>query len=160
MGSVAACGRERSLPPLLLVAVVAGALAGCTGAPLSDDPVGTASPTASAVAEGPAASEPAADDLDRFDAVNRAVIAADASAGGTAFVAALAEAGFDRRAIEVTSDTTTLGEPADSIQFAVRVDDRCLVGQYGGASGGYRSMGAAVLGTGGCLVGATGAAER
>ncbi|GAA1061224.1 DUF6993 domain-containing protein [Agromyces bracchium] len=83
------------------------------------------------------------------------MLEADAAAGGPAFVDALVEAGFDRGAMQVTSDTTTLGEPADSIQFSVRIGDRCLVGQYGPAAGGYRSAEQPGLGTGGCLVGAT-----
>jgi len=94
-------------------------------------------------------------DLARFDEVNLAVIEADAEASGLAFVDALAAAGFDRAAMQVTSDTTTLGEPADSIQFSVRIGDRCLIGQYGPASDGYRSTERPGLGAGGCLVGAT-----
>lgn len=141
---------------VVLVTAVVATTGGCA-APSVDSGAGQASeqaPTASTAPMVPTPEPSGADDLARFDGVNRGVIAADESPGGFAFVDALAEAGFDRASIEVTADTTTLGERADSIQFAVRVDDRCLIGQYGEGSDGYRSMEAGVLGTGGCLVGA------
>lgn len=97
----------------------------------------------------------AAENLAYFDSVNRAVIAADPSPGGRAFIDALVAAGFDRAAMQVTADTTTLGEPADSIQFAVAFGPDCLVGQFGPKSDGYQSAVRPALGTGGCLVGAT-----
>jgi hypothetical protein len=145
---------------VLLVAGLALALAGCAGPdavepePGGNGAAATASPAPGG--ETPAPSTPGVVDvLARFDEANLAVIAADASPPGRAFVDALAEAGFDRAAMELTSDTTTLGEPADSIQFAVRIGDRCLIGQYGPGAGGYRSAERPGLGTGGCLVGAT-----
>lgn len=126
--------------------------AGATGAPR---------PVPSTVAP-PGSVEPvlrpelsAAENLAFFDSVNRAVIAADPSAGGRAFIDALVAAGFDRAAMQVTADTTTLGEPADSIQFAVAFGPDCLVGQFGPKSDGYQSAVRPALGTGGCLVGAT-----
>ncbi|MUN08440.1 hypothetical protein GLX25_15110 [Agromyces luteolus] len=140
---------------------VALALAGCTGSDARDaasTPGPPTSPAPTATDGDAPADEPATgalDELGRFDEVNRAVIAADAAAGGRAFLDALAAAGFDRSAMQVTSDTTTLGEPADSIQFSVRIGDRCLIGQYGPASDGYRSAERPGLGSGGCLVGAT-----
>lgn len=144
----------------LLVASVALALAGCAGPEaVEPEPGGTGSASTASPAPTAGASTSltpaAAAEFARFDEVNLAVIAADASAPGLAFVDALAEAGFDRAAMELTSDTTTLGEPADSIQFAVRIGDRCLIGQYGPGAGGYRSAQRPGLGTGGCLVGAT-----
>jgi hypothetical protein len=97
----------------------------------------------------------AAENLAFFDSVNEAVIAADVDAGGRAFIDALVAAGFDRSAMQVTDDTTTLGEPADSIQFAVAIGADCLIGQYGPKSGGYQSAVRPALGTGGCLIGDT-----
>ena len=90
-----------------------------------------------------------------FDSVNVGVIAADASAGGRAFIDALVAAGFDKAQMEVTADRTTVDLPADSVQFAVLFEGECLIGQYGPASGGYHSAVAPALGTGGCLVGET-----
>jgi hypothetical protein len=98
---------------------------------------------------------PAAENLAYFDSVNRAVIAADSAAGGRAFIDALVAAGFDRAGMQVTDDTTTLGEPADSIQFAVGFGPDCLIGQYGAKSDGYQSAVRPALGTGGCLIGDT-----
>jgi hypothetical protein len=152
---------------LASVAILVG-MAGCTApsaqpAP-STDAAATATPSASASA--PATTEPApvpslrpelaaSENLAYFDLVNRQVIAADPAAGGRDFIDALTAAGFDRAAMEVTSDTTTLGDPADSIQFAVRFQDACLVGQYGPKSDGYHGAVRPALGTGGCLVGET-----
>ena len=130
-----------------------GASASGSAAPASPGPSPTQGPD-----EAPPALRPdgsATDNLPYFDAVNLAVIAADADAGGRAFVDALAAAGFDRAAMQVTADTTTIGDPADSIQFAVRFAGECLVGQYGPKSDGYHSAVRPALGTGGCLVGST-----
>ena len=97
----------------------------------------------------------ASDNLAYFDSVNVAVIAADASAGGRAFIDALVAAGFEKSQMEVTADRTTVDLPADSVQFAVLFEGDCLIGQYGPASGGYHSAVGPALGTGGCLVGET-----
>ena len=63
--------------------------------------------------------------------------------------------GFEKAAMQVTADETTLGDPADSVQFAVLFQDECLVGQYGPSSGGYHGAVRPALGTGGCLIGQT-----
>ena len=156
-------------------AVVLPVLAGCTAAPTtvatatsSTGEAAVASTAASAEAT-PATSAPtsagdapilradlaASDNLAYFDSVNVAVIAADASAGGPAFIDALVSAGFAKSQMEVTADRTTVDLPADSVQFAVLFEDDCLIGQYGPASGGYHSAVGPALGTGGCLVGET-----
>jgi hypothetical protein len=57
--------------------------------------------------------------------------------------------------MEVTADRTRVGLRADSVQFAGLFAGDCLIGQYGQASGGYRSAVGPALGTGGCLVGET-----
>lgn len=154
----------------LVVASVLG-LAGCTTADTTDpivapSPHPTAAPAGASAA--PASSEAsstepaglrpdgsASDNLPYFDAVNRAVIASDPGSGGRAFVDALVAAGFPKSAMQVTADTTTLGDPADSIQFSVVLAGECLIGQYGPGSGGYHSAVRPVLGTGTCLVGRT-----
>jgi hypothetical protein len=129
------------------------------GAPATAVPDPSAPPDAVPTTVGAApAVQPGAsatDTLPFFDSVNVAVTRVDPSAGGRAFIDALAAAGFDRGAMEVTADTTTIGEPADSIQFAVRFAGECLVGQYGPASGGYHGAVRPALGTGACLVGRT-----
>jgi hypothetical protein len=57
--------------------------------------------------------------------------------------------------MEVTLDTTTIGNAADSIQFSVKWGESCLIGQNGTGVGGYHSTVGRVLGTGTCLIGKT-----
>lgn len=90
-----------------------------------------------------------------FDSVNAATLAAGSGADGRAFIDGLATAGFDKTTMELTADQTTIGNPADSIQFSVRWGDSCLIGQNGPAVGGYHSTLAPLLGTGTCLIGST-----
>ncbi len=161
----------------VVVLAVAGATllvgaVGCTPGSRTDDapsmsatPTGAAStPTdaAPATRAAPTTSTPtlrphlaASENLGYFDAVNLAVIDANESAGGRDFIDALVSAGFDRSQMEVTADRTTVDLRADSVQFAVLFQGRCLIGQYGPASGGYHSAVRPALGTGGCLVGQT-----
>ncbi len=73
----------------------------------------------------------ATDNLPLFAAVMNQVAATDARVQGRAYIDALVAAGFPKAAMEVTNDLTTVGNPADSIQFSVRWDDECLVGQVG-----------------------------
>ncbi|ANJ26842.1 DUF6993 domain-containing protein [Agromyces aureus] len=142
-------------------ALFVAVLTGCTGTP---SPTPSASPSdsrprptdaATAAPVGLHPDLPAADNLPFFDQVNQQVVAANAAAGGRDFIDALVAAGFDRAAMQVTSDQTSLGEPADSVQFSVLFNDGCLVGQYGPKSGGYHGVVQAALGTGGCLIGQT-----
>ncbi|OYX54268.1 MAG: hypothetical protein B7Y93_06810 [Micrococcales bacterium 32-70-13] len=65
----------------------------------------------------------------------------------------LTAAGFPREALEVTADTTRVGDPADSILFSVQIEGQCLLGQV--AQGSFGSELASVLGSGRCLVGRT-----
>jgi len=149
-------------------AAVLLAVSGCTASPPSPSasagaPAATEAPaTAAPQATSEPAAEPslrpelaASENLAYFDLVNERVIAADSEAQGRDFVDALVAAGFDKAAMQVTADTTTIGDPADSIQFSVRFQDDCLVGQYGPKSEGYQGAVRPVLGTGACLVGQT-----
>lgn len=70
-----------------------------------------------------------------------------------AIVDTLVAAGFDRAAMQVTADTTRVGDPADSILFSVLIDGQCLLGQV--AQGTLQTELADVLGSGRCLVGRT-----
>lgn len=90
-----------------------------------------------------------------FDSVNTSTLATDAASDGRAFIDGLVAAGFDKAAMQVTADKTTIGHDADSIQFSVRWGDSCLIGQNGAAVGGYHSTLAPLLGTGACLIGST-----
>lgn len=152
-------------------AVLLPVVAGCAAAPTplaiatsSTGAAAVASPAATSASSAPASAGDApilrpdlaaSDNLAYFDRVNVGVIAADASAGGRAFIDALVASGFEASRMEVTADRTTVGLPADSVQFAVLFEGECLIGQYGPASGGYHSAVGPALGTGGCLVGET-----
>jgi hypothetical protein len=137
-------------------------LAGC--ASFEPRPHASTRATAAAGATPPAAPAPssslrpalsAGENLSYFDSIATAVLAADSKAGGKAFIDALAAGGFDKGQMEVTFDQTATELDADSIQFAVRFNEECIIGQTGPASKGYHSMVAPILGSGKCLVGAT-----
>lgn len=124
-------------------------------------PEPTASPTSSpsAVETAPAAPTllpegTAAENLPFFDAVNAATLAANPAAGGQAIIDGLVAAGFPKAEMEVSSDTTSIGDPADSIQFSIRWQGSCILGQNGPATG-YHSSVVPLLDTGRCLIGAT-----
>lgn len=139
---------------VLSVAVVLGLLlTGC--APQSQTSTDRVEPSASTPVPTFDPNASADDALALFDSVNRSTLETDADAGGRAFIDGLAAAGFDKAAMQVTADQTTIGHPADSIQFSVRWGDTCLIGQNGPAVGGYHSTLAPVLGTGTCLIGST-----
>jgi hypothetical protein len=141
------------------------ALAGCASPPPapatssggaatpSPSPVASATPTPSALALDPTGT--AADNKAFFDHVNRAVLAKNPAAVGRDFIDALVAAGFAKSAMQLTVDTTTIGLKANSIQFSVRFDGACLIGQNGEGSGGYQSTVTPLLATGDCLVGDT-----
>jgi hypothetical protein len=139
-------------------AALAFVLTGCT-APTGSDPVkpgssasGTEAPTSTPTFDVNASADQA---MAFFDSVNTTTLATDAEANGRAFIDGLAAAGFDKAAMELTADETTIGHAADSIQFSVRWGESCLIGQNGSTVGGYHSTLAPVLGTGRCLIGST-----
>jgi hypothetical protein len=83
------------------------------------------------------------------------VWASPQKARGRAYIDALAAVGFDKSAMQVTNDNSTVGNPAESIEFSVRVGDHCLVGQVGPAIGDPVSSVLPVLAGGTCLLGHT-----
>lgn len=149
-----------------MAVVLAGALTACS-------PVGpggsTPSPAAPGSAEGavpsPTPTDPpeptlvsdgsADDNLPLFAAVTAAVWASGDQSSGRAYIDALTAAGFDKATMQVTSDLTTVGNPAESIQFSVRWGDECLIGQVGPATGSAVTVVMPVLAEGTCLVGET-----
>ena len=74
---------------------------------------------------------------------------------GRAYIDALVAAGFDKTTMQVTQDKTTVGNPAESLQFSVRWGDECLIGQVGPATGTPVTVVAPALAEGTCLVGRT-----
>lgn len=97
----------------------------------------------------------AADNLPLFTEVTDTVWASTDRAAGRAYIDALVAAGFDKAAMQVTHDQSTVGNPAESIQFSVRWGDECLVGQVGPATGNPVTVVVPVLAEGTCLVGQT-----
>jgi hypothetical protein len=97
----------------------------------------------------------ATDNLPVFTAVTSTVWGSPEQVSGRAYIDALVSAGFDKAGMQVTYDRSTVGNPAESIQFSVRWDDECLVGQVGPATGAPVTVVVPVLAEGTCLVGET-----
>lgn len=140
-------------------------LTGCTvpePAPTSGtstvSPTTTPEPSATAAAPSGPVFVPdgtAADNLEVFSAVTASVWNSDARVSGRAYVDALVATGFDKGSMQVTEDVSTVGNPAESIQFSVRWGDECLIGQVGPATGEPVAVVVPVLAEGTCLVGQT-----
>ncbi|PVZ94871.1 hypothetical protein DDQ50_09425 [Amnibacterium flavum] len=144
---------------MTLLASAALVLAGCTSAPTPEPTASTQAPvpTPSATPTPDPVLDPAAGalaNLAYFDFVNNRLIAQNAAAGGRDFIDSLVAAGFDKARMEVTPDRTAVDLEADSIQFSVRFDDGCLIGQHGAVTG-YVSTARGLLSTGRCLIGDT-----
>ncbi|HWM34251.1 MAG TPA: hypothetical protein VNR36_08450 [Pseudolysinimonas sp.] len=143
-----------------IIAAVAFGLTACTPEPPMPVPSETADPSASATPEPTVAPEPeldpqgtAVDNLAYFDKVNRALITQGGSLDGRSFIDNLVQAGFSKPTMEVTPDRTSINAQADQIQFSVRINGTCLIGQYG--NGKYNGVAADLLSDGKCLVGTT-----
>lgn len=153
---------HRLLPGLAAAGIgLALALAGCapsTPAPsptvsLSSSPSATPTPTPA----GPAlvAAGSATQNLPFFTQVVSQVAAGPAATQGRAYIDALTAAGFDKSAMQVTNDQTTVGNQADSIQFSVSWKGECLVGQVGPSVAGPQTRVLPLTPEGTCLVGQT-----
>jgi hypothetical protein len=137
-------------------------LAGCTPQQPTVGPTtapsSTTKPAAPAATPAPAPTfKPAlaaSENQDYFDWIAEGVLATDPVAPGPAFVDALAAGGFDKAQMEVTFDRTAIDLEADSIQFSVRLHEKCIIGQSGPGDS-YRSIITPLLGSGACLVGVT-----
>lgn len=98
----------------------------------------------------------AEDNLPIFSAITDQVWESDERGSGRAYVDALVAAGFDRTAMQVTQDFTTVGNPVESLQFSVRWgEDHCIVGQVGPSTGEPVAAVLDQLAEGRCLVGNT-----
>jgi hypothetical protein len=134
-------------------------MAGCT-APAEPTPSQTSiAPTASA-APTPAPptllpGDTAAANLPFFTQIVQGVAAGPDATHGRAYIDALAASGFDKAAMQVTEDQSTVGNPAESIQFSVRWGEECLIGQVGPATGQPVTVVMPGLASGNCLVGET-----
>jgi len=138
-------------------------LSGCT----APEPVASPQPSASSPAPSASRSpsEPAGpllvpdgtaeDNLPLFASVTTAVSATPEIFAGRAYIDALVAAGFDKSAMQLTPDQSTVGNPAESIQFSVRWNEQCLIGQVGPSTGAPVAVVVPVLAEGTCLVGET-----
>lgn len=148
---------------LTLVSVLG--LAGCTmGAPqpVPDDTGAASSPSASGSAAPAPSPEPtlvaggtADQNLPYFSRIVAGVWSGADRASGRAYIDALTAGGFDKKAMQVTADQSTVGNAAESIQFSVRLGDSCLVGQVGPSTGDPVTAVLPGLASGGCLIGQT-----
>ena len=121
-------------------------------------PVPTGAATETPSAEGPQfhADGTAADNLPLFTAVTSEVWSSEQQASGRAYIDALVAAGFDKTAMQVTQDVTTVGNPVESLQFSVRWgESECLIGQVGPSTGEPVTAVMPQLAEGRCLVGST-----
>ncbi|QCQ18125.1 hypothetical protein EHF32_05055 [Microbacterium sp. RG1] len=84
-----------------------------------------------------------------------AVWAGPDQVAGRAYIDALTAAGFDKAAMQVTPDQSTVNNPAESIQFSVRWGDECLIGQVGPATREAVTVVEPILSDGTCLIGRT-----
>ena len=154
--------RQRRAAWAISIAALAAALTGCTpdAAPAPSGSAQQGTPGPSPTQDVPA--DPvlvpdgtAADNLPVFAEVTASVWASGDRAAGRAYIDALVAAGFDKSAMQVTNDESTVGNPAESIQFSVRWGDECLIGQVGPATGDPVTVVVPVLAEGTCLVGQT-----
>ncbi len=147
------------------MATLALALAGCVGTPKPDPTSAPPTPTATATTTGtptPTPSVPAlqpkesaASNLDFFDYVNQKTLAANPQPNGKAFIEGLVAAGFDKADMQVSADRTSINLTPGSLQFSVKLNGQCLIGQWGQDAGGYHSEVVPPISTGACLIGGT-----
>lgn len=96
------------------------------------------------------------DNLPLFSEVTATVWASDQKVSGRAYIDALVAAGFDRDRMQVTEDVTTVGNPAESLQFSVAWgDEKCLIGQVGPSTGEPVTTVLDQVEAGRCLIGST-----
>ncbi len=148
---------QRVVAALAATAVAATVLAGCAPEPVPK-PTPTDSPTAGADAPAEPTYLPngsAEDNLPIFTEVTERVWASDHRNQGRAYVDALVDAGFDKEAMQVTADLSTVQRQAESILFSVKWGSECLIGQVGPETGDPLATVMDAVGEGVCLIGNT-----
>ena len=147
------------------IAAAATLLAGCTVEPpaqptaSSTTATSTATPTPTPTAAAAPALHPdgtAHDNLPLFTSVVDQVWATANRAKGRVYIDSLVRAGFDKSAMQVTKDKSTVGHAAESLQFSVLWnEDECLIGQVGPATGTPVTLVMPALDGSMCLIGDT-----
>lgn len=148
-----------------IVMATASALLGLTLVACAPEPAPSpdASPSEHSTAGTPTPEAPtfhpdgtAEDNLPLFTAVAKQVWSSKEKDSGRAYIDALIDAGFERADMQVTNDQSTVGHPAESVQFSVRWgDSRCLMGQFGPSTGKPVTVIMDQLPEGRCLIGNT-----
>jgi hypothetical protein len=141
-----------------LAAGLALALSACspgvpTPVPTTTDAVGEPSATPTPVSRELNLEGTAKENLPYFNDVNKAWVNGGGATDGRSLIDNLVEAGFPKDSMEVTPDRTSINAQADQVQFSVRINGTCLVGQYGG--GRYNGSAQEMLADGRCLIGTT-----
>ncbi|MFE6967229.1 DUF6993 domain-containing protein [Agromyces sp. NPDC057679] len=80
-------------------------------------------------------------------------VAATGSMDGAVYAAAFVAAGVPGELIEVTETRTPVGYEAETVQFSVRWEDRCVIGDVGHGKFTSQAIEATHYGT--CLIGST-----
>jgi hypothetical protein len=145
------------MPTRLVAALVlAAALAGCSSpapSPTTPPPVDVTAPAPTPTQSAYDPDATADENLAFFNAAVEPLTDTKDLPAGADVITALTDAGFDSSAMELTADETAIGLDADSIEFSVKINGQCIIGQFG--SFGYRSIVATILATDTCLVGKT-----
>jgi hypothetical protein len=145
--------RGRAFVTLALGLAIGSVLSACVAGPQMPTPTTSASPGESVAPEPEIElNGTATENRPYFDKVNLATIETG-GVDGRSFIDGLVDGGYSKEAMEVTPDRTTINAEADNIQFSVRLNGTCLIGQYGGA--GYASYAGPLLADGRCLIGTT-----
>ncbi|HEY5320380.1 MAG TPA: hypothetical protein VIJ76_05850 [Galbitalea sp.] len=90
-----------------------------------------------------------------FNKVGHALLDNNSAANtdGRAIVDGFVAAGFPKNDMEITPDKTSVGLVAWNIEFSVKMNGTCLIGQAGNV--GFHSIVAPLVSTGTCLIGLT-----
>lgn len=133
-----------SIRPSRLVAAPAVffvvALAACAPENGATEPTPHATPTASSTPTATPTPDPvefhadgsARDNLPIFQETIERAWRSDGRAQGRTYVDLLVEAGFERSAMQVSKDLSTVGNPAETMMVSVEWSETaCLVGQFG-----------------------------
>ena len=147
--------RAALIVPLILALSVA--LGGCVqhSATATPHTVPTPGPSSTAAIPVYNANGTAKQNLAYFRLVGHALLDGNPKANtqGKTIVNWFVAHGFQKAAMQVTPDKTSIGLDAWNIEFSVDMNKTCLIGQAGNT--GFQSFAAPILATGKCLIGAT-----
>lgn len=137
---------------------LAAALAGCTSAAPSSNPSVVPTPVPGSTDSSIPVYHPTGSaevNLPYFRLVGHALLDNNpkANAHGETIVKWFVSHGFDKSNMQVTPDKTSIGLAAWNIEFSVKINGGCLIGQAGNV--GFQSFAAPLLATNKCLVGTT-----